>query len=92
MTKIVIKKLVWDKHNLEHIAKHNVTVDEAQEAIRNFIAHKIAKKGRYLAIGRSGSRLISLVVGRISTGVYYPVSVRDSSKKERKEIYEKEKI
>lgn len=92
MTRIKIKKLVWDKWNIEHIKRHNVTLDEAEESVKNFIAHKKAKKGRYIAIGRSGSRLISLVVRRVSTGIYYPATVRDSSKKERKEIYEKEKI
>lgn len=92
MTRIKIKELIWDEYNVEHIKKHNVTVIEASEAVKNFITHKGGKKGRYIAIGRSGVRLISLVVKRVSSGVYYPVSVRDSSKKERREIYEKEKI
>ncbi len=92
MTKIIIKKLVWDAYNIEHIKKHNTTVDEAEEAVRNFISHKKGKKGRYLAIGKSGSRLISLIVRRESVGIYYLITARDSSKKERKEIYEKEKI
>lgn len=89
MTRIVIKKLVWDAYNIEHIKKHNVTVDEAEEAVKNFVSHKKGERGRYIAIGRSGSRLISLIVRRESIGVYYLVTARDSSKKERKEIYEK---
>lgn len=92
MTRIKIKKLVWDEWNIEHIKKHNITVAETEKAVQNFIAHKKSKKGRYLAIGKSGSRLISMVIRRESTGVYYLVTARDSSKKERKEIYEKEKV
>ena len=92
MTRITIKQLVWDAYNIEHIKKHDVTVDEAEEAVKNFILHKQGKKGRYLAIGISGSRLISLIVRRESVGVYYLVTARDSSKKERRDIYEKEKI
>lgn len=92
MTRITIKKLVWDAYNIEHIKKHNVTVDEAEEAGKHFISHKKGKKGRYLAIGKSGARLISLIVKRESAGVYYLVTARDSSKKERTQIYEKEKI
>lgn len=92
MTRIKIRELIWDKYNVEHIKKHNVTVKEAEGAVKNYIAHKRGKKGRYIAVGRSGTKLISLVVKRVSSGVYYPVSVRDSSKKERREIYEKEKI
>lgn len=92
MTRIVIKELVWDAYNIEHIKKHNITVDEVEKVGKNFISHKKGKKGRYLAIGKAGSRLISLVIKRESIGVYYLVTARDSSKKERKEIYEKEKI
>lgn len=92
MTRIIIKELVWDAYNTEHIKKHNITICEAEEAVKNFISHKKGKKGRYLAIGKSGSKLISLIVRRESIGVYYLVTARDSSKKERKEIYEKEKI
>ena len=92
MTRIVIKKLVWDVYNVEHIKKHNVTVNEAEEVGKNFISHRKGKNGRYLAIGRSGLRLISLVVRREKVGIYYLVTARDSSRKERKDIYEKEKI
>lgn len=91
MTRIVIKELIWNEYNLEHIKKHNVTVVEAEEAVKNFITHKIGKKGRYIATGRSGSRLISVIVRRIETGIYYPVTVRDAAKEERKRVYEKEK-
>lgn len=92
MTRIKIKKLVWDSYNVEHIKKHNITVQEAEEAVENLIAHKKGKKARYIAIGRSGLRLLSLVVRRESTGVYYLVTARDASKKERRDVYEKEKI
>ena len=92
MTRIKIKKLVWDNYNVEHIKKHNVTIYEAEEAIRNFKAHKVGKKGRYIAIGRVGTRLLSVIVRRQATGVYYVVTARDAAKEERKRVYEKEKI
>lgn len=92
MTRIIVKKLIWDEWNIEHIKKHNVVKGEAEDVSKNMLAHKIGKKGRYIAIGRSGSRLLSLVLNRKSTGVYYVVTARDASKKERSEIYEKEKI
>jgi len=92
MTRIVIKKLLWDAYNIEHIKKHSITVGEAEEAVKNFISHKKGKRGRCIAIGKSGSRIISLIVRRESVGVYYLVTARDSSKKERRDIYEKEQI
>jgi len=92
MTRIKIRELIWNEHNVEHIKKHNVTVGEAEEAVKNFTAHKAGKKGRYIAIGRSGTRLISVIVKRERTGIYYPVTARDAAKEERKRVYEKEKI
>ncbi len=92
MTKIVIKKLVWDEHNVEHIKKHKVTVSEVEDLARNIAAHKKAKKGRYLIIGRVGARILSVVMNRKGLGIYYPASSRDSDKKERRILYEKEKI
>ncbi|HVF69864.1 MAG TPA: hypothetical protein VNA13_04860 [Xanthomonadales bacterium] len=91
MTRIVIKKLVWDEYNLEHIKKHKVVQSEVEEIAKNIKAHKKAKKGRYLIIGRSGSRILSIVINRKEKGIYYPVTARDSDKDERKIIYEKEK-
>ena len=91
MTKIVVKQLQWDEANVAHIKKHRVSVIEAELAMHNFIAHVRAKKGRYIAIGRSDKRLISLVIRRQATGVYYVVTARDASKLERSIVYEKEK-
>lgn len=92
MTRIVIKKLIWDEWNREHIKKHNVTVDEVEEAAKNIITHKKAKLGRYLIMSRVGRRMISVAVSKREAGVYYPATARDSAKKERKIIYEKEKV
>jgi uncharacterized DUF497 family protein len=91
MTRIVIKKLIWDEWNSEHIKKHNITIVEVEEAIKNVLTHIKGNKGKYIAIGRSGKRMISIIIGRESSGVYYPVSARDAAKKERKRVYEKEK-
>ena len=92
MTRIVIKKLIWDKYNSEHIKKHNVTVDEVDKVSRNIIVHKRAKKGRYLITGRVENRLVSVAINRKGVGIYYPITARDAAKKERKSVYEKEKI
>ena len=92
MTRIIVKKLIWDNWSTEHIKKHDVMKEEVEKVAKNLIAHKVGKKGRYIAMGRSGSRLLSLVLSRKGPGVYYVVTARDSSRKERREIYEKEQI
>ena len=90
MTRIVVRKLVWDERNIEHIKKHNVIQDEVEEIAGNIIVHKKAKQGRYLIIGRVGSRILSVVINRKGVGIYYPVTARDAAKKERRQVYEKE--
>lgn len=89
MTRIVIKELVFDKYNREHIKKHNVTETEAITAGINLIYHRESYNGRYLAIGRSGVRFITLVIRRLGSKKYYLVTARDTSKKERRDIHEK---
>jgi len=90
MTKIRIKYLIWDEFNLEHIKKHNVSVLEIEEAIGNTKAHKYVKNGRFLLIGRTGSRILSVILAKEKEGKYYIVTARDAAKKERKNLYDKE--
>lgn len=91
MVRVKIRELVWNDHNREHIKKHNISIEEVENAIQNLIVHKKGKKGKYIAIGRTGKRILSVVIGREKTGVYYVVTARDSDKRERKIVYEKEK-
>lgn len=94
MTRIKIKKLVWDVYNLEHISKHNVVQDEVEKVAGSIITHKKVKLGRYAIFGRVGSRILTVIINRKGIGVYYPVTARDAAKKERQRVYkyEKEKI
>jgi uncharacterized DUF497 family protein len=91
MTRIVIRELIFDERNREHIKKHNVVESEIILAGNNLIYHRQSYKGRYLAIGRSGTRLITIVINRKGPGKYYVVTARDTSKKERRNVYAKEK-
>lgn len=91
MTNVKVKHLIWDDTNRKHIEKHNVTVGEVEQAGKNQLVHQKGKKGRYLIIGRVGSRILTVIINRKGIGIYYPVTARDAAKKERKRIYEKEK-
>ena len=91
MTRIVIRKLIYTAINLEHIKKHKVSEKEILAAGKNLIYHRQSYKGRYLAIGRSGTRLITLIIRKKEVSTYYIVTARDSSRKERRDVYEKEK-
>ena len=89
MTRIIIKEFVWDSINLEHIKKHSISGDEVEQA-KNFICHWRTHTGRYLIVSRVGSRMISVVLRRVSNGRYYVVTARDAGKKDRRRAYEKE--
>lgn len=89
MTKIKVKTLVWNEHNLKHIKRHKIEVEEAKETGKNLVYHRRTYGGRFLAVGRSKERIITLILSRKGIGEYYLVTARDSNKKERKKFYEK---
>ena len=90
MTRIVVKTLLWDNHNVEHIKKHKVTEREVEQVAKQISWHKKTHHGRYLATGRSGSRILSIVIRRKEKTTYYVVTARDASREERRKLYEKE--
>ena len=90
MTRIVVKKLVWDEWNLKHIQKHHVTTKEAKIAASNIVAHKRTKNSRYAVFCRVGGRILTMIIKRGKQSVYYLVTARDAAKKERRIVYEKE--
>lgn len=90
MTRIIVKEIVFDDWNRDHIKKHGVSEDEVMEAGQSLVYHRRTYKSRYLAIGRSGRRLVAMVLNRKATTKYYLVTARDASSKERRKVYEKE--
>ncbi|OGM13406.1 hypothetical protein A3D84_01715 [Candidatus Woesebacteria bacterium RIFCSPHIGHO2_02_FULL_42_20] len=91
MTRIVVKKVIFDEYNLAHITRHKVTKEDIL-AVRGYIIfHKQSYQKRYLAVGRSGTRIISIVLKRKAPGEYYLITARDAGKKERRRVYEIEK-
>lgn len=91
MTSININELIWDSFNKEHIKKHKVTITEAEETIVHIKAHRKGYGNRIILIGRSGKRIISIIVAKEKDKKYYIVTARDADTKERKIVYEKEK-
>ena len=91
MTRIKVKQLIFDIWNIRHIKKHKIKPEEIIEAGANLIYHRKTYKGRYLAVGRSGKKLVSFVIKRKGPGRYYLVTARNASKKEREKVYDKQK-
>jgi Uncharacterized protein conserved in bacteria len=85
MQEVIIKRLIWEEWNIAHIARHNVVPEEVEEVCLADPYMSGAKKGRICAIGYTKKRrIIALFLDpEPEDGVYYPVSARDASKKER---------
>lgn len=91
MTRILITQLIWDDVNREHIKKHNVTIEEVEESIQNLNAHRKGYLGRIILIGRSGKRILSILVKPKENKKYYVITARVADKKERRRLYDNEK-
>jgi hypothetical protein len=80
---LVIRRLVWDNWNVAHIARHEVT---PEEVCHSEPVVQIGKKGRSLVFGPTLSgRMLAVVLDLEppEEGVYYPVTARPASRRER---------
>lgn len=88
---VKIKELIWDSWNVEHIARHDITPKEVEIALRDRKRKALRTYGgRLLILGRSGKKLLTVVLAPEEKEKYYVVTARDMSKKER-EFYRNER-
>lgn len=82
---LVIDTLVVDEHRLEHIARHQVTIEEVQEIVSGDYAYIQGHHERWLLIGKtSQGRFLTVVVGaRTKANTYGLVTARPASRGER---------
>jgi uncharacterized protein len=81
-----IDRLLWDEWNRDHIAKHAVLPEEAEEVIAGLPRVNETYKQRLQLVGPTlAGRMLSIVVGAVPDrpGVYYVFSARPASRKER---------
>ena len=84
--------LVWDKWNLEHIKKHNVSKYEVEIAFKNKELQIESYRGRITLISKTKrGRLLTIALSFERQKDGYVVSARDSSKQE-KEKYNKQSL
>lgn len=82
---VKIRQIVWDEWNVQHILLHNVGTDEVEKALSDVnVAYLLTYNKRVLVLGRSSKRLLSVVMAEEKKGVYYIITARDMSKRERK--------
>jgi uncharacterized DUF497 family protein len=82
---IIIRQLIWDDWNIEHIARHDVTPEEVEQSLQDeHVVFLKAKLGRIIALGRSGVRLLTTILNQqLEETQFYVITARDMAKKER---------
>ena len=80
----------WDEWNIEHIAKHDVTPQEVEEACYNQPICRKTKDGLYLVYGQTDTgRYLFIVVRYKYKGLIYVITARPMTENEQK-YYRKE--
>ena len=85
-------RLIWDRWNLNHIAKHGISRKEVEEAVRDNRAVIWKHRGRYVMLASAHGRILFMVLEKIGkrSKSYYVVTARDATKSEKR-IYRKGK-
>jgi uncharacterized protein len=82
---LYIRRLIWDSWNVPHIARHEVTPDEVEEVCHGRYVTLAGYEGRVLVLGPTqAERMLVAVLEPVERGVYYPVTARPASRKERR--------
>lgn len=89
--RIVVHRLRWDPWNVAHIARHQVSPEEVEEVCQGDPLVLTGYLDRLIVLGPTGEgRVIAAILAPEETGVYYPVTARPASRKERA-LYRQEK-
>ncbi len=82
---MIIRRLIWDEWNIDHIARHNVEPEAVEEVCKSKNLFNKWKNETYRVIGQTedGRYLTIFLAPRIGQS-YYPVTARDSTEKEKR--------
>lgn len=87
---MIIKKLIWDEWNIEHIARHNVSPEEVEEVCKGKNLFNRWKNKMYRVIGQTEEgRYLTILLATRPGQNYYPVTARDSTDREKKSFKKK---
>ena len=83
-----MEKLIWNEWNVNHIKKHNVTINEVEEAYANKKFEIDSYLGRKKSYGLTKKgRMMIVIVSKENNKNLYVFSARDMSRKKRREYY-----
>lgn len=79
-----VRRLIWDPWNVIHIARHGITPEEAEQACHGRHITLATHHDRLLLLGvTAGGRTIILILHPEGDDIYYAVTARPASRKER---------
>ncbi len=87
---LTISELVWDDWNEEHIARHQIRVEEVEDICfdERWILRARGQDKRALYGQTIGGRYLLVILARRGPGVYYPVTARPMTDSERRRYQE----
>ena len=83
-----IGELDWDDNRIDHIAQHDVDLNEVWDACED-PQHMARRQGRnrYLLYGRTGDgRYLFVVLEQVKDSVYKPITARDMTNGEKSKL------
>jgi uncharacterized DUF497 family protein len=81
---IGIDLLIWDSWNVAHIARHEVIPIEVEEVCQGEPKVEEGYKARLQLVGPTkAERVLAVILEPLEPGLYYPITARDASRKER---------
>ena len=81
---------MWDAWNVPHIARHEVTPEEVEEVCHGSPMTSATYEGRLRVVGPTDAgRMLTVILAPQGRGVYYPVTARPASRKER-QVYKEQ--
>jgi len=89
---IVIRRLIWNDWNIDHIARHKVTPDEVEEVCHGDTIQWETYAGRLMIIGMTiADRCLAVVLAPRGKGLYFPVTARPADHKEKRLYKERQR-
>lgn len=86
---MIVKRLVWDEWNINHVARHGISPREVEEACLGDVVVNKTYAGRLRVIGKTlGDRWLAIILAPKQRLTYYPVTARPASRKERRRYEE----
>jgi len=80
-----VARLRWTLTNAVHIARHGVRISEVEEVVAGERIVEPGRSGRYVLIGPTAAgRMLAVVLEPEGAGVFFPVTARPASRKERR--------